>query len=228
MSGPAGRLGRAAVLTFCLAAGGWLFGGCKPPPAPETADAEATEGTPGSDAEPAAPIAGQHLLTASPPVTVPDLDRLFDLGFNADEVVAEVERRGVLKRPEPAEREHIQRLPRGDRLLEVMETPRNLLTVDALTRFGQRQAGAPNLEQRQSARNAAARASNYPAAVQTVNVRQQQQVSEYQWRRSALVNRISNLRQQRAAMLRRGEMTGTITIEIERLERELAAIVPPA
>ena len=53
-------------------------------------------------------------------------------------------------------------------------------------------------------------------------------MAEYQRRSHDLIQRISRLKTQRTGMQRRGEMTATITIEIERLEREAAALVPPA
>ena len=179
-------------------------------------------------AEPtAAPLTvGRHDLTASPPVTVSDLDRLVDLGMTNDQVVSEIERRGVLKLPDPGERAHIQRLPRGDRLLDTMESPKNLLTAEAVTRFGQRQAGAPNIEQWQAARSPAARTGVYPASAQASSVRQQQ-YSDYQQRKNALSSQIFTLKQRRLAMQRRGRGTTMIGIEIDRLERELTALVPP-
>ena len=171
---------------------------------------------------------GQHALTESPPVTVPDLDRLVGVGFTVDEVVAEIERRGVLKLPDPDEREHIQRLPRGDRLLDIMEKPRNLLTTAAISRYGQRQAGAPNLEQWQAARAASAQQVAYQGPGQmAAQSPQQQQCAQYQLRRAALNNQITALTSQRQLMKRRGESTITITMQIEHLERERDALVSP-
>lgn len=208
------------LLAFSLLGGLLINSGCKPPP---RTDPTAQE-TP--DLSPPTPPVGRHALTASPPVTVPDLDRLVGVGFTNEQIVSEIIRRGVLRKPDSAERTHILSLPRGDRLLDTMEAPANLLTADAATRYGQRQAGAPNFEQWQEARAASARAAAYPVAVQTSNVRQQQYAA-YQRRRGELATQISTLKQQRLAMQRRGEIVAMITIQIERLERELAAIVPP-
>ena len=210
----------AALLAVSVLGTALLNSGCKPP----FAIAVTVEATPEPTAEPA--TAGRHPLTGSPPVTVPDLDRLIGLGMTNDQVVSEVERRGVLKLPDAGERAHIQRLPRGDRLLDTLESPKNLLTADAVTRFGQRQAGAPNIEQWQAAQSASTRAGTYPASVQVGSVRQQQYL-DYQQRRNALASQIYTLKQRRLVMQRRGEGTTMIGIEIDRLERELAALIPP-
>ena len=183
---------------------------------------EATPPAPGSKS------GGRHALTESPPVTVADLDRLVSVGFTPDQVVSEIERRGVLHLPEPTEREHIQTLPSGSRLLDAMDSPKNLLEDSAAARYGQRQAGAPNFEQLRSMQASAAQQAVFrnQAGLPATNARQQQS-ADYQRRLNALSLQIYTLKQKRAAMQRRGEVTAAITIEIDRLEREKAALVPP-
>ncbi len=200
--------------------------GCRRP-SPTGASAEPTpEPTPESTPD-SRPV-GEHPLTESPPVTVADLDRLLSLGFTVDEVISEIERRGVLKLPDPAEREHIQRLPRGDRLLDTMEKPGNLLTTAAVSRYGHRQAGAPNMEQWHAARAFSARqvALRGPGGEPDLSP-QQQQCVEYLRRHAALTDQINALCSQRQTMKRRGQSTVTITMQIERLERERDALVSP-
>lgn len=199
------------LLAFALFGVILLLSGCKPSSVPE-AETE--------------PPPGQHRLTASPPVTVPDLDRLVGLGFTSDAIVSEIERRGVLKLPETGERAHIQGLPRGERLLDVMESPKNLLSADAVGRYGHRLAGGPNLEQLQEAQAAAMHLSPYDISAQAGSIRQQQS-AEYQRKKNDLAQRLFSLKQRRSTMQRHGEVTAMISVEIDRLEREAAALVPP-
>lgn len=95
--------------------------------------------------------------------------------------------------------------------------------------YGRVQAGAPNPAQWKGGWNTT---NNFDAAAaqaryQSLSARDQQ-MAEYQRRSHDLIQRINRLKTQRTSMLRRGEMTATITLEIERLEREATALVPPS
>ncbi len=211
-------------LLAALALTATLTTGCRRSEEPATSEAAqetaaaAPTPEPKSESKPEPLPAGRHALTASPPATAADLDRLLNVGFTPDEVLAEVERRGVLRRPDAAERAHILTLPRGERLLDAMEAPGNLLSTAALNLYARFPAGVLNPAQYQASQN-------FPANNYTTR---NQQTAEYQQRSKALAQRIAQLKKRRTAMQQRGEMTATITMEIDRLEREAAALVPPA
>ena len=213
-------------LLAALALTATLTTGCRRSEEPVAPDAAAEENAdanptpePKSESKPEPLPAGRHPLTASPPATAADLDRLLNVGFTPDEVLAEVERRGVLRRPDAAERAHILTLPRGERLLDAMEAPGNLLSAAALNLYARFPAGVLNPAQYQASQNFPA--NNY------AHTTRNQQMAEYQQRSNALAQRIAQLKKRRTAMQQRGEMTATITMEIDRLEREAAALVPP-
>ncbi len=52
-------------------------------------------------------------------------------------------------------------------------------------------------------------------------------MTEFQRRQAALNGQIAALTNKRVAMQRRGEITASITMEIDRLKRERDALVPP-
>lgn len=216
-----------------LALAATLAGGCRRPPeepaaeiTPTVEETAAAAATPEPKPEPLP--AGRHALIASPPVTAADLDRLLNVGFTPDEVLAEVARRGVLRRPDTGERAHILTLPRGERLLDAMEAPGNLLSANALILYGQYPAGLPNPQQYRTNQNTLA--SNYAYAMQAqgrASSLHDQQAAEYQRRSDDLARRIATLKKRRTTMQQRGEMIATITLEIDRLEREAAALGTP-
>lgn len=185
-------------------------------------------GEPGTAPASRNPSAGRHALTESPPMTVADLDRLVSVGFTTEQTVSEIERRGVLHLPEPTERDHILALPSGSRLLDAMDSPKNLLDDSGLAIYGKQQAGAPNLEQLKSTRQAMARQAVFQTQAGLLpSSSRQQLMAEFQRRQAALNSQIAALLNKRGAMQRRGEITASITMEIDRLKRERDALVPP-
>lgn len=169
-------------------------------------------------------VEGSHALTASQPATLPDMRRMFSNGFSVEVIVSEVQRRGVLRRPDADESRQIQALPEGQRLLDAMESPRNLLTPAAVAGFARRQGGSGVVPgQAPTVPSGTYNTSSGPSPADTAR---RQGLADLQRRRAELTQKIAAMKQRRRQMQLRGEGVHLIGIEIDRLERELEALPP--
>ena len=212
------RVARCVAALLFLALGA----GCERP----REDAAAGPGPEPPGAESAAPPPpGRPPLPAAPPVEPIDLDRMLAQGFSADEVLAAIRRRGVLRAPDPFESARIARWPDGARLVEAMTAPENVLMPKAAELHGRLLATGVNLEQAQNAANLV-RAGRPPSTAYQTAYYQPTLQTNNRNRRQELSQRLTQLRTQYKEQTRRGETGAIVGMEIERLQRELDALPP--